>query len=151
MDNILAEFKKANSFFDNYMLYSKRVEYLDLLQKVLQKFANYGIYINYKTCEFMVTECNFVGHVVNIVKPQPSRISDVVNFNRPNNVAVLRTFLRMAAYCRKFTAYFSNRAACLYDLFKKGKRFVWSEVCESSFVYLKEKLQRISLLIHPDF
>ena len=40
----------------------------------------------------MVTECNFVGHVVNSngVKPQQSRISDVVNFNRPNNLAELR-------------------------------------------------------------
>ena len=40
----------------------------------------------------MVTECNFVGHVVksNGVKPQQSRISDFVNFNRPNNLAELR-------------------------------------------------------------
>ena len=35
-DNILAEFKKAKSFFDYCILYSKRVEHLDLLQKVSQ-------------------------------------------------------------------------------------------------------------------
>ena len=35
-DNILAEFKKGKSFFDYCILYSKRVEHLDLLQKVSQ-------------------------------------------------------------------------------------------------------------------
>ena len=101
----------------------------------------------------MVTECNFVGHVVNSngVKPQPSRIPDVVNFNRPNNLAELRTFLGMVAYCRKFIVDFSDRAACLYDLLKMGRQLVWSEVCEISFVYLKEQLQSIDLLIHPNF
>ena len=104
---------------------------------MLQKFANYGIHINHKKCEFMVTECNFVGHVANGNggKPKPSRISDVVNFNRPNNLTEPRTFLGMAAYCRKFIVDFSSQSACLYDLLKNGKQFVWSEVCESSFVY----------------
>ena len=120
-------------------MHSKRVAHLDLLQKVIQKFANYGIHINYKKCEFVVNECNFVGHVVNSkgVKPQPWRISDVVNFNRPNNSAELRTFWGMTAYCRKFIADFSDRAACSYDLLKKSKQFVWSEVCGNNFVYLR--------------
>ena len=58
----------------------------------------------------MVRECNFVGHVVNStgVKAQPSRISDIVNFNKPNNLAELRTFLGMAVYCRKFIMDFSD-------------------------------------------
>ena len=87
----------------------------------------------------MVTECNFVGHVVNSkgVKPQPSRISDVVNFNRPNNSAELRTFCGMTACCIKFIVDFSDLAACLYDLLKKGKQVVWSEVCGNNFVCLR--------------
>ena len=126
MDNILAEFKKAKSFLDDCILYSKRVEHLDLPQKVLQKFANYGIHINYKKCEFMVTACYFVGHVVNSngLKREPSIISDVVNFNTPNNLAELRTVLEMAAYCRKFIVDFSDQEACLFDLWKKAKQFV---------------------------
>ena len=101
----------------------------------------------------MVTECNFLGHVVNSngVKPQVSRISDVVNFNRPNNLAEPRTFLGMLTYCRTFIVDFLDRAACLCDLLKKGKQFVKSEVFVSSFVYLKEQLQIIDLLIHPNF
>ena len=90
---------------------------------MLKKFANYGIHKNYKTCEFVVTEYLFVGHVVNSkgVKPQQSGISYVANFNRTNNLVELRTFLGMTAYCRKFIVDFSNRAACLYELSKKGK------------------------------
>ena len=39
MDNILVEFEKAKSFFDDCILYNKGVEHFDILQKVLQKFA----------------------------------------------------------------------------------------------------------------
>ena len=112
MDNILIEFKKAKSFCDDCILYSKRVKHLDFLQKVLQKFAKYCIYINYKKFKFMFTDYNFVS--------QPSRISDDVSFNRPNNLAERRTFLGMAAYCRKIIVDFSDRAACLHDLLEKG-------------------------------
>ena len=101
----------------------------------------------------MVTKCHFIGHVINSkgVKPQLSRISDVVDFNRPNNWAELRKYGGMAAYCRTFIVDFSDRAACLNHLLNQGKQLVWSEVCESSFVYLKKHLQSIDLLIHPNF
>ena len=41
-------------------------------------------------------------HVVNSngLKREPSIISDVVNFNTPNNLAELRKVLEMVAYCR---------------------------------------------------
>ena len=153
MDSILAEFDKTKSFFDDCILYGKRAERIELLKSVLEKFAEYGIHANYKKCQFMVTECNFVGHVVNIngVKPQPTKISDIVDFNKPSNLAELRTFLGMAAYNRKFIEGFSDWSACLYDLLKKGRKFVWSENCQNSFVYLKEQLKNADLLIHPDF
>ena len=80
-----------------------------------------------------------------------SRLSFLMTMNKPNNLAELRTFLGMAAYCRKFIVNFSDRAACLYDLLKKGKEFVWSEACENNFVYLKEQLKSIDFLIHPNF
>ena len=133
MDNILVEFKKAKPFFNDCIFYSKRVEHLDFLQKVSPKFAKYGIYINYKllrsksksidwflydnspgheSVKFMATDCNFV--------PQPLRMFDDVSFNRPNNLAELRTFWGMTAYCRKVIVDFSNRAACLHDLLEKG-------------------------------
>ena len=153
MDNILKDFEKAKSFFDDCILYGKRVDHLDLLRNVLEKFAEYGIHINYKKCQFMVIECSFVGHVVNNkgVKPQPSKISDIVDFNKPNNIAELRTFLGMVAYCRKFIKDFSDQAACLFDLLKKGKKFLWSDECESCFAYLKEQLRNAELLVHPNF
>jgi len=153
MDNILAEFEKAKSFFDDCILYGKREVHLDLLHKVLNKFADYGIHVNYKKCQFMVPVCNFVGHVIDNkgVRPQPAKISEIVTFNRPNNLAELRTFLGMAAYCRKFIMDFSDRAACLYELLKRGKQFIWSEMCENNFVYLKEQLQNADMLIHPNF
>ena len=112
---------------------ARELNILIFFKKCHQNSQNTGIYINYKllrsksksidwflydnspgheSVKFMATDCNFV--------PQPLRMFDDVSFNRPNNLAELRTFWGMTAYCRKIIVDFSNRAACLHDLLEKG-------------------------------
>ena len=65
MDNLLKDYDNVKVFYDNFILFGKRKDHLKLFKAVLEKFAEYGMHINYKKCQFMVTECNFLGHVVN--------------------------------------------------------------------------------------
>ena len=46
---------------------------------------------------------------------------------------------------------FSVYAACLFDLLKKGRSFVWSNECQKSFDNIKAKLRDPALLVHPLF
>ena len=82
-------------------------------------------------------------HIINKqgVKPDKTKVTDIVNFKRPENVSELKTFLGMASYFRKFIPEFSEHTAVLYGLLKKNVVFEWSAECESSFVYVKTKLE----------
>ena len=153
MTNILRDFKFVKSFYDDCILYGKRSEHLDLIREVLEKFAEYGIHINLKKCQFMADEVTFIGYIINKqgVKPDKTKVTDIVNFKRPENVSELKTFLGMASYFRKFIPEFSEHTAVLYGLLKKNVVFEWSAECESSFVYVKTKLESPELLIHPNF
>ena len=151
--NILGKYYKVKMFYDDCILFGPRASHLQLVDDVLNTLADYGIHINYKKCQFMVTECTFLGHVINSqgIVPQPSKISDIVNFRKPSNLNELRTFLGMASYCRRFIKNFSDLATPLYELLKKDKRFVWSEDRDKSFNLIKDSLEKMELLHHPDF
>ena len=60
----------------------------------------------------------------------------------------IKSFLGMASFFRKFIPDFSVYAACLFDLLKKGREFIWSEECTKSFNYIKAKLKDPEMLIH---
>ena len=42
-------------------------------------------------------------------------------------------------------------AACLFNLLKKGRNFVWSNECQKSFDNIKAKLRDPVLLVHSLF
>ena len=54
-------------------------------------------------------------------------------------------------YYRKFFRNFQNKAEPLYNLLKKGQKFIWSEECEKAFSNLKNELMAHTLLSYPDF
>ena len=42
-------------------------------------------------------------------------------------------------------------AACLFDMLKKGRNFVWSNECQKNFDCIKAKVRDPASLVHPLF
>ncbi len=104
-------------------------------------------------CEFLTTEVEYLGHLINEngIRPDPKKIEVVQNFPRPKNKKGIRSFLGFAGYYRKFIKGFSKRAKPLSDLLKKTVPFEWTEDREKSFEDLKNALCGDPVLHHPDF
>ena len=85
----------------------------------------------------------------------PEKVEAVSNWQQPTNVSEIRSFLGLAGYYRRFIEGFSKIARPITELFKKEKKFVWTESCEKSFQELKRKLTTAPVLtlsdIHRDF
>ena len=62
-----------------------------------------------------------------------------MNWEPPQNVKQLRSFLGLASYCRRFVENFSKIAKPLSNLHKHVK-YVWTPECDIAFNTLKEKL-----------
>ena len=111
-----------------------------------------------KKCDFYQTEVEYLGFDVGAygVKPSLSKVKVVADWPTPTSVKDVRSFLGLASFYRKFIRRFSEIAAPLTDLTKKGRAEVWSpEVWtdkeESAFRQLKTAMVTAPVLQLPDF
>ena len=155
MSEVLSDLKEfARNFFDDGIIFSKsKQEHFEHCRRVLSEFTRYGLHVNFMKSQFFKKEVVFLGYVVNEVgvRPEKSKINEIVSISAPQNVNELRCFLGMAGFFRKFVPGFAERSSVLFDLLKKGVKFDWSRECETNFNYVKEKLIQSTLLVHPDY
>jgi hypothetical protein len=123
-------------FIDDILIYSKSKEdherHLRLILQVLKEKKLYG---KLKKCEFWLDNVAFLGHVISKdgISVDPKKVEAVVEWNRPNNVTEIRSFLGLAGYYGRFVEVFSRLATPLTRLTQKGVKFEWFEECEQSF------------------
>ena len=104
-------------------------------------------------CEFVQQQLKFLGHVISAdgLAPDPDKVAKVQNFQHTRSVHVLRSFLGLASYYRKFVRDFSKKAAPLYNLLKKRVAYQWTSKQEQAFQTLKNALTSAPILVYPDF
>ena len=73
----------------------------------------------------------------------PEKVSTILNWEPPQNVKQLRSFLGLASYCRRFVENFSKIAKPLSNLLTPPE-------CDIPFNTLKEKLVTAPVLTPPD-
>ena len=78
------------------------------------------------------------------------KIEVVSEWPRPMTVIEIISFLGLTGYYRRFVQDFSRIAAPMTRLTQKNAKFVWSDACENSFQFLKEKLTTAPVLILPN-
>jgi hypothetical protein len=140
-------------FIDDILIYSKSKEDHERhLRLVLQVLKEKKLYAKLKKCEFWLDSVAFLGHVISKdgISVDPKKVEAVVEWNRPNNVTEIRSFLGLAGYYRRFVEGFSRLAMPLTRLTQKGVKFEWSEECEQSFQELKQRLVSAPILTIPD-
>ena len=85
------------------------------------------------------------------VSPDPAKVRVVQDFPTPTKLKELRSFLGLANYYRRFIKGFSNIAAPLNALTRKGVKFCWTQSCADAFDKLKRALVSAPILAYPDF
>ena len=97
-------------------------------------------------------EVLYLGHIISAkgISVNPEKVSAIVNWEPPQNVKQLRSFLGLASYCRRFVENFSKIAKPLSNLLQKHVKYVWSPECDIAFNTLKEKLITAPVLTPPD-
>lgn len=80
----------------------------------------------------------------------PKKITVVQHWPIPTNIKLLRGFLGLAGYYRRFTQGFGSICRPLHDLLKK-EGFVWIDDATTTFGTLKQALISAPVLVMPDF
>ena len=80
----------------------------------------------------------------------PSKTETVIQWERPKNVAEIRSFLGLTDYYRRFVKDLSSIVAPMTRLTSKEVRFEWDAECENTFRELKVRLTSAPVLTIPD-
>ena len=115
----------CDGFFDDVIIFSETIEeHLIHLEKVLNKLAEYGMFINFEKCQFAMNSVNFLGHNISDkgILPTVQNLQKILDFSLPKDADHLRSFLGMCSFYKKFVPDYSNLVAPLFELLHKNTK-----------------------------
>ena len=125
-------------------------EHLANVEKVLARLADAGLKAKRRKCRMMEPEVIYMGYVVNAHghRPDPERVSAVLNAPAPKNVAELQSYLGMLNYYGQFIPSLATTLEPLHRLLRREARWEWKSEQEEAFMTTKGKLCGDPVLTH---
>jgi hypothetical protein len=127
-------------FLDDILVYYKiEEEHEQHLRMVFQVLREHQQYAKLSKCSFYQRQIHYLGHIISEegIVVDPEKVQAIREWPAPRNVVEVRSFMGLAGYYRRFITEFSRIAHSITSLQRKGKKFQWTEECESSFQGLK--------------
>ena len=146
-------------FLDDILIFSRtKEEHEHHIRTILERLRTEKFFGRLKKCDFFKTEVEYLGFDVGAygIKPSLSKVQAVADWPVPTSVKDVRSFLGLASFYREFIQVFSEIAAPLTDLTKKGRAEIWSPDVwgakeEEAFRRLKTAMLTAPVLQLPDF
>ena len=139
-------------YMDDIVVYSQTADqYLKLLEGVLQRLSRAGLKLNPTKTTLASREVVYLGYVISEcgIKPNPKKISAVMNLKPPTTAKEVRTFLGLTGYYRRFVPVYAAIVEPLYALTRAGTVFVWGDRERAAFDLLKQRLCEAPTLAYP--
>lgn len=122
------------------------------LIKVLDRAKQVNLRLKSKKCHFKVNEVGYVGHLLTKsgLKPDPSKVEDIVNMPSPEDAKALSRFLGMVNYLSKFIPRLSEMATPLRELTKQDVSWTWETAHQTAFDAIKAVIAEAPALKYFD-
>ena len=141
-------------YLDDLLICSKTIEeHIEHLEKVFSVLSKAGLSLKASKCFFALSEARFLGHVVGKdgVRPDPEKVSAVLDFKIDNDQSRLRSFLGLSGYYRRYIKGYADIARPLHQLMrtKHGPGWHWTEEHQKAVDTLKQRLTTAPVLWSP--
>ena len=105
------------------------------LEQVLQRLQEAGLTLCGAKCQIGMSKVCYLGHIFDSdgMHPDPSKIKCVQDWPIPTTATMVKQFLGLASYYRRYIEKFADIAAPLHNLTKKDVPFSWNPVCTQAF------------------
>uniref|UniRef100_A0A8C7YBJ2 Gypsy retrotransposon integrase-like protein 1 n=1 Tax=Oryzias sinensis TaxID=183150 RepID=A0A8C7YBJ2_9TELE len=140
-------------YLDDILIYSNnQTQHEQHVRQVLTRLLDNRLYVKSEKCEFHVDHVQFLGYIIEAgrIRPDPSKIEAVSNWEPPNSRKKLQQFLGFANFYRRFIKNYSSIAAPLTRLTSSTQSFQWTQEDQQAFDRLKGLFVTAPILIQPD-
>ncbi|KAI2654876.1 Transposon Tf2-6 polyprotein [Labeo rohita] len=141
-------------YIDDILVYSEDFQsHVQHVRAVLKRLIQHQLYAKLQKCEFHQTRISFLGYIISAegVTMDDQKVTSVLNWPRPKTIKDLQRFLGFANFYRRFIRNFSQVAAPLTSMTRKGPNILrWTPQSEQAFQDLKNRFTTAPILRHPD-
>jgi hypothetical protein len=140
-------------YLDDVLIFSKtEEEHKEHLQKVFERLREEKLFVKLKKCSFCQPELRYLGFIVGKhgIKIDPDKVAAVMKWVVPTTATEVRQFLGLCNFSRKFVQGYSQLAAPLDHLLRKGVPWLWTDACQKAFDGLKWAITNAPVLAIPD-
>ena len=148
---ILKDCPGAHNLHDDMRVVGRdQKEHDENLDRVMRKFEENGLTLNYDKCVIGADSMVYMGEVLTGGGLQVSqkRVEAIVNAPRPQNQSEVRSFLGSAQFCAKFIPGFSTISSPLWELTRMGKPWIWGTKEEEAFDKIKALLTNAPVMAY---
>ena len=152
MDNLTSGLKGCAAYLDDVIVTGTTLEEHNMnVFELFKRISDFGFRVKMDKCSFAKKEIKFLGHIISKEgrKPDPEKITAIVEMPPPKDRKQLKSFLGMVSYYSVFVPKMRQMRGPLDDL-EKNEKFEWLKVHQQSFTSLKKVLQSNLLLTHYD-
>ena len=143
----------AMGYLDDIIIFSKtEEEHLQHITDIFKKLCKAGLKLKLSKYSFFQKELQYLGHLVSEegVSPLPEKLESIQNMPALRNTKEVKQFPGLVSYYQKFIPRFTDIACSFSKLTAKDQVFKWTELCQSAFEMLKDKLCHEPILKYPD-
>ena len=119
---------------------------------MLERLQEHQLAIAPDKCEWHRSRVSFLGYIVlpEGVEMDQEKIRTVVEWEAPDSVKGVQSFLGFANFYRRFIEGYSKLTRLLTDLTNKSEKFLWSDEYGRTFEELKQRFTSAPILRHYD-
>ncbi|ERF68926.1 hypothetical protein EPUS_09504 [Endocarpon pusillum Z07020] len=150
----------VSAYLDDILIFSNSLkEHRQHVKTVLGRLAVAGLQLDIGKCEFEVHETKYLGMIIQSrsedgkpgqIRMDPEKIAAIRDWEKPNNVKDIQSFIGFANFYRQFIKGFSKIALPLTKLTRKDVPFNWGEEARKAFQTLKDMFTSSPVLQHFD-
>ncbi|GJZ14146.1 reverse transcriptase domain-containing protein [Tanacetum coccineum] len=146
--------KTMEVFMDDFSVFGNLFgNCLSRVDKMLQRYEDTNLCLNWEKSHFMVKEGIVLGHKIskNGIEVDKSKVDVIAKLPHSTTVKGVRSFLGHAGFYQRFIKDFSKISRPMTHLLEKNTLFIFSDECIQDFETLKKKLTEAPILIARDW
>ena len=140
-------------YLDDIHIYSENeCDNIALVKRVLERFQEHQLAIVPENYKWHRSRVNFLDYIISPegVEMDQEKIRTVVEWEAPDLVKGVQSFLEFAIFYQRFVEGYSMLTHLLTNLTKKSVKFFWSDECGRAFEELKQRFTFAPILRHYD-